>query len=141
MAQTLGLTVPARGPHAHGVPSGTSTSAGGPQAGPRSLGAPEHAVPQAVRETAHELDATSAQVAIPWPRTRSATVPPTLDARNAAQPQDTLRAPDLTPPDHAVRRLEAATDLTPSAPGDFPTQADQAVPGKASARLDGRPLP
>lgn len=145
MAQTLDLTVAAWGPLAHGVLSGKFTSAGGPQAGtrvsPRSLGAREHAVAQAVREVADEIGATSAQVAIAWTRARSAAVHPILGARSAAQLQDTLGALDLTLPDHAVRRLEAATDFTLGFPGDFLAQTDQAVFGEASARLDGRPLP
>ncbi|MEU4230082.1 aldo/keto reductase [Nonomuraea sp. NPDC026600] len=145
MAQTFGLTVAAWGPLAHGVLSGKFSSAAGPQQGtrisPRSLGAREHTVAQAVRGVADEVGASPAQVAIAWTRARSRAVHPILGARTAEQLKDTLGALDLTLPEHAVRRLEAATDFTLGFPGDFLAQADPAVFGESAVRLDGRRLP
>jgi aryl-alcohol dehydrogenase-like predicted oxidoreductase len=145
MAQTFGLTVAAWGPLAHGVLSGTFTSSTGPRQGtrinPRSLGARDRTVAQAVQEVADDLGASSAQVAIAWTRARSQAVHPILGARTAEQLKDTLGALDLTLPDDAVSRLESATDFTLGFPGDFLTQADAAVFGESSARLDGRRLP
>ncbi|MFD1500803.1 aldo/keto reductase [Streptosporangium lutulentum] len=145
MAQAFGLTVAAWGPLAHGVLSGKFDPAAGPRESTRisarSLGAREHAVAQAVREVADEIGATPAQVAIAWTRARSRAVHPILGARTAKQLRDTLGALDLTLPDHAVRRLEAATDFTLGFPGDFLAQAGPAVFGESAARLDGRRLP
>ncbi|WP_326827095.1 aldo/keto reductase [Streptosporangium sp. NBC_01756] len=144
MAQTFGLTVAAWGPLAHGVLSGTFTSAGprqGTRINPRSLGARDHTVAQAVQEVADDLGASPAQVAIAWTRARSQAVHPILGARTAEQLKDTLGALDLTLPDDAVSRLESATDFTLGFPGDFLAQADPAVFGESSARLDGRRLP
>ncbi|MER5321691.1 aldo/keto reductase [Streptosporangium roseum] len=144
MAQTFGLTVAAWGPLAHGVLSGTFTSAGprqGTRINPRSLGARDHTVAQAVQEVADDLGASPAQVAIAWTRARSQAVHPILGARTAEQLKDTLGALDLTLPDDSVSRLESATDFTLGFPGDFLAQADPAVFGESSARLDGRRLP
>jgi aryl-alcohol dehydrogenase-like predicted oxidoreductase len=124
---------------------GTFTSSTGPRQGtrinPRSLGARDRTVAQAVQEVADDLGASSAQVAIAWTRARSQAVHPILGARTAEQLKDTLGALDLTLPDDAVSRLESATDFTLGFPGDFLTQADAAVFGESSARLDGRRLP
>ncbi|AWS43684.1 aldo/keto reductase [Streptosporangium sp. 'caverna'] len=145
MAQAFGLTVAAWGPLAHGVLSGKFDPAAEPRESTRisarSLGAREHAVAQAVREVADEIGATPAQVAIAWTRARSRAVHPILGARTAEQLKDTLGALGLTLPDHAVRRLEAATDFTLGFPGDFLAQADPAVFGESAVRLDGRRLP
>ncbi|MEV4165235.1 aldo/keto reductase [Nonomuraea dietziae] len=110
MAQTFGLTVAAWGPLVHGVLSGKFTSANGPRVStrvsPRSLGAREHAVAQAVREVADEIGATSARVAIAWTRARSRAVHPILGARSAAHhPQPAAdrgrqRLAHRTPPRH-----------------------------------------
>ncbi|MFB4289784.1 aldo/keto reductase [Nonomuraea sp. ATR24] len=145
MAQAFGLTVAAWGPLAHGVLSGTFTSATGPRQvtriNPRSLGARDHTVAQAVQEVADEIGASPAQVAIAWTRARSQAVHPILGARTAEQLNDTLGALDLTLPNDSVSRLESAIDFTPGFPDDFLAQAGPAVFGESSARLDGRRLP
>jgi aryl-alcohol dehydrogenase-like predicted oxidoreductase len=142
MAETLGMTVATWGPLAHGVLSGKFTPSAGPEAGTRtaleSSGAREHTAARAVREVADEMGSTPAQVAIAWTRACSQAVHPILGARTAEQLKDNLGALDVTLPDDALRRLEAAVEFTVGFPGDFIAKASPAVFGEVSARLDGR---
>jgi aryl-alcohol dehydrogenase-like predicted oxidoreductase len=77
-------------------------------------------------------------VAIAWTRARSRAVHPILGARTAEQLKDNLGARDVTLPDDAVRRLEAAVEFTLGFPGDFIAEATPWAFGEASGRLDGR---
>lgn len=142
MAETLGMTVAAWSPLAHGVLSGKFTRPGAPPADARlaseSLGAREHGAARAVQEVADEVGATPAQVAIAWTRARSRAVHPILGASTAEQLEDNLGALDVTLPEDAVRRLEAAVEFTVGFPGDFIGDTSPWVFGEVSARLDGR---
>jgi aryl-alcohol dehydrogenase-like predicted oxidoreductase len=77
-------------------------------------------------------------VAIAWTRARSRLVHPILGARTAQQLKDNLGALDVTLPDDALRRLEAAVEFTVGFPGDFIADASRWVFGEVSGRLDGR---
>ncbi|HZJ07938.1 MAG TPA: aldo/keto reductase [Nocardioidaceae bacterium] len=142
MAETLGMTVAAWSPLAHGVLSGKFTRPGAPPADARlaseSLGAREHGAARAVQEVADEVGATPAQVAIAWTRARSRAVHPILGASTAEQLEDNLGALDVPLPEDAVRRLEAAVEFTVGFPGDFIGDTSPWVFGEVSARLDGR---
>lgn len=142
MAETLGMTVAAWSPLAHGVLSGKFTRPGAPPADARlaseSLGAREQGAARAVQEVADEVGATPAQVAIAWTRARSRAVHPILGASTAEQLEDNLGALDVTLPEDAVRRLEAAVEFTVGFPGDFIGDTSPWVFGEVSARLDGR---
>ncbi|MEV2268888.1 aldo/keto reductase [Nonomuraea africana] len=145
MAESLGLTVAAWGPLAHGVLSGRFTR---PQDGPtggrvsrESLGARELAVAKAVQEVADELGHSPAQVAIAWTRARSHAVHPIVGASSAAQLEDSVGALGLVLPEEAVRRLEATTDFTLGFPGDFIAAAGPHVFGDAHLRIDPRRVP
>jgi aryl-alcohol dehydrogenase-like predicted oxidoreductase len=134
MAETLGMTVAVWSPLAHGVLSGKFTRPA--DAASEPLGAREQAAAQAVQEVADELGATPAQVAIAWTRAHSRAVHPILGASTAEQLKDNLGVIDLTLPDDAVRRLEAAAEFTIGFPGDFIADASRWVFG--SSTLDGR---
>lgn len=130
MAEAFGMTTAVWSPLAHGILSGRSA--------PEPLGAREDAVVAAVREVAGDLGATPAQVAIAWTRARFRTVVPILGASTAEQLKDNLGALDVTLPDDAVRRLEAATDFTRGFPADFIADAETLVYGEAASQVDGR---
>ncbi len=135
MAETCGMTVATWGPLAHGLLSGklTRPGSGGVEAESR-----EHAIARAVQQVADELGATPAQVAIAWTRARSRAIHPILGARTAGQLQDNLGALDVTLPEDAWQRLDAATEFTVGFPGEFIDKASSWVFGEVSSRLDGR---
>ncbi|GAA1708732.1 aldo/keto reductase [Kribbella yunnanensis] len=118
MAEAFGMTVAAWAPLAHGRL--TEPAAG-------------DAVVTAVHETAAELAATPAQVALAWTRTHSRAVHPLVGASSPDQLTDNLGALELALPDDAVRRLEAATGFAIGFPQDFITE-DALDPD----RIDGR---
>jgi aryl-alcohol dehydrogenase-like predicted oxidoreductase len=91
-----------------------------------------------VQEIADDVGVTPAQVAIAWTRVRSRLVHPILGARTAQKLKDNLGALDVTLPDDALRRLEAAVEFTVGFPGDFIADASRWVFGEVSGRLDGR---
>jgi aryl-alcohol dehydrogenase-like predicted oxidoreductase len=134
MAEALGLTVAAWGPLAHGVLTGESER----RVPPGPPGPREHAVVRAVQEVADEVGASPAQVAIAWTRARSRAVHPLTGARTAEQIEDTLGALDLSLPEQAVRRLEAATGFSLGFPGDFLADVGPAVFGESGVRVEGR---
>ena len=142
MAKTFGMTVATWSPLAHGVLSGKFTRPGAPQADARlaseSLGVRECGAARAVQEVADEVGASPAQVAIAWTRARSRAVHPILGASTAEQLEDNLGALDVTLPQDALRRLEAAVEFTVGFPGDFIGDTSPWVFGEVSARLDGR---
>jgi aryl-alcohol dehydrogenase-like predicted oxidoreductase len=142
MAQAYGMSVATWGPLASGVLSGKFTRPGGAEAGtrvtPDSLSARDHAAAKEVQEVADELGVTPSQVAIAWTRARSRAIHPIIGARTVSQLKDNLGALEVTLPDDAVQRLEAATDFTLGFPADFITQTEGWVFGETSARLDGR---
>ncbi|WP_377273379.1 aldo/keto reductase [Peterkaempfera sp. SMS 1(5)a] len=142
MAESLGMSVATWGPLASGVLSGKFTRPGGPLGGtrvtPESLGERDHAAARAVQEIADGLGATASQVAIAWTRCRSRAVHPILGARSAEQLKDNLGAIDVTLPQEAVERLDAAVEFTAGFPTDFIAGTSPWVFGEAHARLDGR---
>ncbi len=84
------------------------------------------------------MGVTPAQVAIAWTRARSRVVHPIMGPRTPEQLKDNLGALDVTLPEDAVRRLEAATEFTLGFPGDFIATVSPEVFGDAYDRLDGR---
>ena len=56
----------------------------------------------------------------------------------AQQLKENLGALDITLPDDAVQRLDAATEFTLGYPGDFSATVSAPVFGAVSSRVDGR---
>jgi aryl-alcohol dehydrogenase-like predicted oxidoreductase len=108
MAEAFGMTVAAWSPLAHGA------LAGKPSDDPRAEPAA-----RAVREVADEIGATPAQVGIAWTRAKSRAVHPILGASRAGQLKENLGALDVTLPEEAVRRLDAAVEFDLGFPSDF----------------------
>ncbi|SDI72307.1 Predicted oxidoreductase [Actinokineospora alba] len=122
MAESLGLSVAAWAPLAHGGLSGKG----------------EGPVVEALREVAAELGATAAQVAIAWTMAHSPVVHPLLGASRVEQLEDNLGALEVTLPDEAVARLEAAADFSLGFPGDFIAKVGGAVFGDHHDRVRSR---
>lgn len=77
------------------------------------------AVADAVQVIAHELGATSAQVAIAWTLANPAVASPILGARTLRQLEDNLGALDVVLDQAALARLDAATNPGLGFPHDF----------------------
>ncbi|UVS80321.1 aldo/keto reductase [Actinokineospora sp. UTMC 2448] len=135
MADALGLSVAAWAPLAAGKLAG-----GTRRSDPGSLTGRERAAADAVRAVADELGATPAQVAVAWTRRRSRSVLPLVGARDVDQLTDVLRSVDLTLPEDAVARLEAAVEFRLGFPADFIAECEPSpfVFGDAATRVDGR---
>lgn len=133
MATAYGLSVTAWSPLGGGVLSGKYGAAQPEQARLRrdAITDRDFAVAQAVQEVAGELGATPAQVALAWVRRRTGVLP-MLGARTVDQLQDNLGCLDLTLPDEAATRLEAATNFTVGFPADFISQNTPWVLGAAA---------
>ncbi|HEY3557186.1 MAG TPA: aldo/keto reductase [Kribbella sp.] len=133
MATAYGLSVTAWSPLGGGVLSGKYGTAQPERARLQrdTITDRELAVAQVVQEVAAELGATPAQVALAWVR-RRAGVLPMLGARSVDQLQDNLGCLDVTLPDEAATRLEAATNFTLGFPTDFITQTTPWVLGTAA---------
>ena len=117
MAEALGLTVAAWAPLGHG------RLAAAPATTPDE---PEPPVLAAVREIAGDLGVSPAQVALAWTTVRSTAVRPIAGPRTVDELDDNLAALDLSLPDDAVRRVEAATGFAVGLPGDSsPTSSPQ----------------
>jgi aryl-alcohol dehydrogenase-like predicted oxidoreductase len=112
MAEAFGMTVAAWAPLAHGKLTRPVDAAADER---------ERAVLTAVHAVAGELGVTPAQVALAWTRVHSRAVHPLAGASSPEQLADNLAAIELTLPDDAVRRLDAATGFTPGFPHDFIT--------------------
>jgi len=138
MAETLGLTVAAWGPLAHGTLSGAMT---GTRVPPGSIGPRERGAARAVAQIAEEVGATSPQVAIAWTRARHRAVHPILGVKTAEQLEDNLGALDVILPDDALQRLDQATDFALGFPSDFIASASHAVFGDTFNSIDGRQRP
>ncbi|MDQ3662395.1 MAG: aldo/keto reductase [Actinomycetota bacterium] len=141
MAEALGMTVAAWSPLAHGVLSGKFTrprTKANAHLASGSLGAREQTAAQAVQEVGDEVGATAAQVAIAWTKARSRAVHPILGASTAEQLEDNLGALDVTLPEDAIDRLDAAVEFTVGFPSDFIGDTSPWVFGEVADRLDGR---
>ncbi|PSL52183.1 aryl-alcohol dehydrogenase-like predicted oxidoreductase [Saccharothrix carnea] len=136
MAEALGLSVTAWAPLA----AGKLTGAAGRRADPASLTERERAAARAVREVADELGARPAQVALAWTRAKSRAVLPLVGVSSVAQLTENLEALDLTLPDDAVRRLEAAVAFELGFPGDFIAECEPSpfVFGDTATRVEPR---
>jgi aryl-alcohol dehydrogenase-like predicted oxidoreductase len=119
MAESLGLTVAAWGPLAHGA-----------LAAPPDGAAP--AVVTVLHEAAAELGTSPARVALAWTRTRSAAVHPITGPRTVGELDDNLGALDLTLPAGIVEALESATGFAVGFPTDFITDVEPSVLGDHS---------
>ncbi|WP_216215846.1 aldo/keto reductase [Amycolatopsis aidingensis] len=144
MAEAFGLSVTAWAPLAAGVLSGAADAppgAPGPtRFDPATLTARDRTAAAAVRTVADELGVHPAQVAIAWTRSKSPAILPIVGVRNLAQLTVNLGAVELTLPEEAIRRLEAAAPFEPGFPSDFIAQCepDPFVFGEAATRVDGR---
>lgn len=123
MAATLGLSVVAWGPLAHGMLAGSLTRPDGPDPDTRiaagSADDRQLAVARTVQQVADDLGATPAQVAIAWTMTRFPRVHPLVGASSAAQLADSLGAVDLHLDDDTRERLEDAAPFRAGFPTDF----------------------
>ncbi|WP_218024347.1 aldo/keto reductase [Nocardia lijiangensis] len=139
MAEAFGMSVTAWAPLAAGKLSGAT----GRRVDPAALTARERAAADAVAEVAEvaaELGARPAQVALAWTRHKSRAVLPLVGVSSVEQLTENLAAAQLTLPDEAVRRLEAAAPFERGFPGDFLAECEPHpfVFGSAATRVDGR---
>ncbi|KOX18704.1 aldo/keto reductase [Saccharothrix sp. NRRL B-16348] len=136
MAEALGLSVTAWAPLAAGKLSG----AAGRRVDPAGLTERDRAAARAVREVADELGARPAQVALAWTRAKSRAVLPLVGVSSVEQLTENVGALDLTLPDDAVRRLEAAVEFRLGFPGDFIAECEPSpfVFGDTATRVQPR---
>ncbi|MCC8250710.1 aldo/keto reductase [Saccharothrix luteola] len=137
MAEALGLSVTAWAPLAAGKLSGSSNPR---RTDPTALTERERAAARAVREVADELGARPAQVALAWTRAKHRSVLPLVGVSSVEQLTENLGALDLTLPDDAVRRLEAAVEFRLGFPGDFIAECEPSafVFGDTATRVEPR---
>lgn len=142
MAQHFGMTVAAWSPLGGGVLSGKYTTGPGTDVPTRlntdTINSHDRAIAQVVGEIADEIGASAAQVAIAWTRTRSRAIHPILGARRLEQLLDNLAALEVSLPQEAVARLEAATGFQVGFPTDFIEETSPWVFGATQDQLDGR---
>ncbi|MGP4114511.1 aldo/keto reductase [Streptomyces sp. 4N509B] len=143
MTDALGMSVTAWGPLASGLLSGKFTRGAALPEGTTRLNTAEIserelAVAREVDAVADELGVTSAQVALAWTMHHRDSVHPVLGARRLDQLTDNLAALDLTLPEEAVTRLEAATGFELGFPIDFINQARGFVYGETADRTELR---
>jgi aryl-alcohol dehydrogenase-like predicted oxidoreductase len=137
MAEALGLSVTAWAPLAAGKLSGSSNPR---RTDPTALTERERAAARAVREVADELGARPAQVALAWTRAKHRAVLPLVGVSSVEQLAENLGALDLTLPEDAVRRLEAAVEFRLGFPGDFIAECEPSafVFGDTATRVEPR---
>lgn len=116
------MSVAAWSPLSGGVLPGKFTRPGGAAEGTRvsagSLSEHDHAIARVVGEVAVDLDASAAQVAIAWTRTRSRSVHPILGARRLDQ---LLSSASIWP-------------TVPGGPGAFVSSSPGPLPGSTAIR-------
>lgn len=136
MAEALGLSVTAWAPLA----AGKLTGATGRRVDPATLTGSERAAARAVREVAEDLGVRPAQVALAWTRAKSRAVLPLVGVSSVAQLDENLAALDVTLPDEAIRRLEAAVDFRLGFPSDFIAECEPSpfVFGDTATRVEPR---
>lgn len=136
MAEAFGMSVTAWRPLAAGILTGST----GRRVDPAAFTDRERAAADAVAEVAAELGARPAQVALAWTRHKSPAVLPLVGASSVEQLSENLAAAQLTLPEDAVRRLEAAAPFERGFPGDFLAESEPHpfVFGSAATRVDGR---
>ncbi|MER5263431.1 aldo/keto reductase [Actinosynnema sp. NPDC002837] len=137
MAEALGLSVTAWAPLAAGKLSGSSNPR---RADPATLTERDRAAARAVREVADELGARPAQVALAWTRAKHRAVLPLVGVSSVEQLAENLGALDLTLPEDAVRRLEAAVEFRLGFPRDFIAECEPSafVFGDTATRVEPR---
>jgi aryl-alcohol dehydrogenase-like predicted oxidoreductase len=145
MARALGLAVTPWSPLGSGLLTGkyktmedwkqpdTRLSEGSHRLTERNL-----AIARAVAETAREIGATPAQVAIAWVRSRPGTMIPILGARTEKQLQDNLGCLDVELPAAAAAKLDEVSAIEPGFPHDFLARAPirEIVYGAKADRID-----
>lgn len=126
MAQHLQLSVLAWGPLAGGALTGKYLPRLTPLNEPgrlpmddRRLTERNRSIAAEVAETAAELDATPAAVALAWLRSRGTRPTPVLGARTAAQLEELLECLELDLPQAASERLDRASTVPLGYPHDF----------------------
>ncbi len=128
MARSLGLTVAAWGPLAHGALAADTPR----RADSSSLGSRERDLLERVRRVAAELEATPAQVALAWLRARSDLIHPIVGAGTLSQLVDSMAASTVTLPETALRELTENTGLSLGFPHDFLAEVEQDALGAAA---------
>ncbi|MDP9093003.1 MAG: aldo/keto reductase [Actinomycetota bacterium] len=143
-AAHLGVSIAAWGPLAGGLLSGKYTrhdsakSTGSTRHAPSTLSERDLGIARLVDDVAAQLNLTASQVAIAWTTARRARIHPILGARTSAQLQDNLAAVDLTLPEDALDRLDAATAPRLGFPTEF---IDETTPWVFAAADLGSPQP
>jgi aryl-alcohol dehydrogenase-like predicted oxidoreductase len=103
------------------------------------IGRRTRAVVELLRDIGKELDAGCAQVALAWVRQRraGAVIVPIFGARTVAQLESNLESLRLTLPDHAVARVDAASDFHLGFPMEFLTRSHilDLIHGDTAGRL------
>jgi aryl-alcohol dehydrogenase-like predicted oxidoreductase len=133
MADALGLTVTAWSPLGGGVLSGKYDADLSEQArlARSTISSHDLEVAREVSKVAAELDATPAQVALAWVRSKPGILP-ILGARSETQLLDNLGCLDLHLEPAAISRLEAVTGFVAGFPSDFIAQTTPWVFGAAA---------
>ncbi|MCP2292598.1 aldo/keto reductase [Nocardia amikacinitolerans] len=136
MAEAFGMSVTAWRPLAAGKLAGAT----GRRADPATLTERERAAAGAVAEVAAELGARPGQVALAWTRHKSPAILPLVGVSSVEQLTENLGAAQLTLPEDAVRRLEAAAPFERGFPEDFLAESEPHpfVFGSAATKVDGR---
>jgi aryl-alcohol dehydrogenase-like predicted oxidoreductase len=123
MAEAARMSVATWSPLAGGVLSGKYAEPSNGSARRRltsdSVTDRERRVAGAVRDVAHELGFTPAQVALAWVMSRSTIIHPILGARTAGQLSENLGAVQCRLPEACVQRLDAASQFDIGFPTDF----------------------
>ena len=143
-ADHLGVSIAAWSPLAGGLLTGKYTRTdgqsptGSTRHAPSGLSDSDLGVARLVDDVAAQLGLTPSQVAIAWTTARRARIHPILGARTSAQLHDNLAAVDLTLPEDALDRLDAATAPRLGFPTDF---IDETTPWVFAAADLGSPQP
>lgn len=139
MAHSLDLAVTAWSPLEEGLLTGKHLAGGQPgRAAERAPSDRERPIIEAVVAVAAELDATPAQVALAWLRSRPGYVMPIIGATSERQLQENLAAAELRLEPDQLERLDASGAIELGFPHDFLLDKDWAVYGHHTDRIDDR---
>ncbi|MCB9689014.1 MAG: aldo/keto reductase [Alphaproteobacteria bacterium] len=148
MARAFDIGITAWAPLGAGLLTGKYTRGEGPGDSKRAASMGRRltdrnlAIAKVVDTVADELGVTSTQVAVAWVASRGVDVVPIVGARKPEQIADVLGAVDVTLPEDALARLEAASAFERGFPHDFLGNPDinGIIYGSRHADLD-RPPP
>jgi aryl-alcohol dehydrogenase-like predicted oxidoreductase len=95
-------------------------------------------IAQAVVEIAQEADATPAQIALAWVRSRSSLIIPIIGARTIHQLEDNIACLDIHLSPEQSKRLDEVSAIELGFPTDFYPAVEQTLFGKMRDLLDPR---